>query len=396
MRKGVYKYKMQNNEEPKKQIGTKKWFYYLTLGIILIIVYKFFDNFTGIGRWLSKLIRILAPFLSGIVITFVLYLPQQGVEKFLTDKCKMKKPRILSITIVYVVVAIILFLLFRFLVPILFESITDLVEHLPDYYNSITNNQFEASWAPQVQEKVIKPIIEYIQGIDLQSLFTTERMQTYLQSVVGAAKGLASTFIAIVSSIYILARRESIVGFFDKFAKASLSEKGYYRFNRYFTNGADIFLKYISSQMLDGCVVAIIMSIALSIIKVKYAVLLGIIIGLFNLIPYFGAIVAVIAVALITILTGGWKQALITLIVTVILQQIDANVINPKITSSRLETTPLLVVFSVTVGGAYFGVAGMLIAVPVAVLIKLMCTDYIESHNAGKEIENDNKNEIEK
>ena len=387
---------MQNNEEPKKQIGTKKWFYYLTLGIILIIVYKFFDNFTGIGRWLSKLIRILAPFLSGIVITFVLYLPQQGVEKFLTDKCKMKKPRILSITIVYVVVAIILFLLFRFLVPILFESITDLVEHLPDYYNSITNNQFEASWAPQVQEKVIKPIIEYIQGIDLQSLFTTERMQTYLQSVVGAAKGLASTFIAIVSSIYILARRESIVGFFDKFAKASLSEKGYYRFNRYFTNGADIFLKYISSQMLDGCVVAIIMSIALSIIKVKYAVLLGIIIGLFNLIPYFGAIVAVIAVALITILTGGWKQALITLIVTVILQQIDANVINPKITSSRLETTPLLVVFSVTVGGAYFGVTGMLIAVPVAVLIKLMCTDYIESHNAGKEIENDNKNEIEK
>ncbi len=387
---------MQNNEEPKKQIGTKKWFYYLTLGIILIIVYKFFDNFTGIGRWLSKLIRILAPFLSGIVITFVLYLPQQGVEKFLTDKCKMKKPRILSITIVYVVVAIILFLLFRFLVPILFESITDLVEHLPDYYNSITNNQFEASWAPQVQEKVIKPIIEYIQGIDLQSLFTTERMQTYLQSVVGAAKGLASTFIAIVSSIYILARRESIVGFFDKFAKASLSEKGYYRFNRYFTNGADIFLKYISSQMLDGCVVAIIMSIALSIIKVKYAVLLGIIIGLFNLIPYFGAIVAVIAVALITILTGGWKQALITLIVTVILQQIDANVINPKITSSRLETTPLLVVFSVTVGGAYFGVAGMLIAVPVAVLIKLMCTDYIESHNAGKEIENDNKKEIEK
>lgn len=383
---------MQNNEDSKKQIGTKKWFYYLSLGIILIIVYKFFDNFTGIGRWLSKLMRILSPFLIGIVITFVLYLPQQGVEKFLKEKCKMKKPRVLSITIVYVIVAMILFLLFRFILPILFESVTDLIEHLPDYYNSITNNQFEAGWAPQIQEKVIKPIIEYIQTIDFQSLFTSEKIQTYLQSVVGAAKGLASTFIAIVSSIYILARRESIVGFFDKFAKASLSEKGYYRFNKYFTNGADIFLKYISSQMIDACVVAIIMSIALSILKVKYAVLLGIIIGVFNLVPYFGAIVAVIAVALITILTGGWKQALITLIVTVILQQIDANIINPKITSSKLATTPLLVVFSVTVGGAYFGVAGMLIAVPVAVLIKLICTDYIESHNAGKEID-DNKKE---
>ena len=383
---------MQNNEDSKKQIGTKKWFYYLSLGIILIIVYKFFDNFTGIGRWLSKLMRILSPFLIGIVITFVLYLPQQGVEKFLKEKCKMKKPRVLSITIVYVIVAMILFLLFRFILPILFESVTDLIEHLPDYYNSITNNQFEAGWAPQIKKKVIKPIIEYIQTIDFQSLFTSEKIQTYLQSVVGAAKGLASTFIAIVSSIYILARRESIVGFFDKFAKARLSEKGYYRFNKYFTNGADIFLKYISSQMIDACVVAIIMSIALSILKVKYAVLLGIIIGVFNLVPYFGAIVAVIAVALITILTGGWKQALITLIVTVILQQIDANIINPKITSSKLATTPLLVVFSVTVGGAYFGVAGMLIAVPVAVLIKLICTDYIESHNAGKEID-DNKKE---
>ena len=383
---------MQNNDEnPKKQIGTKKWFYYLSLGIILIIVYKFFDNFTGIGRWLSKLLGILAPFLVGIIITFVLYLPQQGAEKFLKQKCKMKKPRVLSITIVYIAVAIILFLLFQFLIPMLFESVNDLLSHLPDYYNSITNNQFEASWAPQVQEKVIKPIVEYLQGIDLQSLFTSERIQTYLQSAVGAAKGLASTFIAIVSSIYILARRESIIGFFDHFAKASLSEKAYYRFNRYFSNGADIFLKYISSQVLDGCVVAVVMSIALSIIKVKYAILLGIVIGVFNLVPYFGAIIAVIAVALITILTGGWKQALITLVVTVILQQIDANIINPKITSSRLETTPLLVVFSVTVGGAYFGVAGMLIAVPVAVLIKLMCNDYIESHNAGKEIERDCK-----
>lgn len=119
------------------------------------------------------------------------------------------------------------------------------------------------------------------------------------------------------------------------------------------------------------------MSIALSIMKVKYSALLGFMIGLFNLIPYFGAIAGVIIAVIITVFTGGWKQAIIMLIVVIILQQIDANIINPRITGSRLNVSPLLVIFAVTVGGAYFGVIGMFIAVPIATLIKLMLTDHI-------------------
>ena len=119
----------------------------------------------------------------------------------------------------------------------------------------------------------------------------------------------------------------------------------------------------------------------MSILKVKYAVLLGFLIGLFNIIPYFGAIVAVVVSTLITILTGGWQKALIMIVVTIIVQQIDANIINPKITGSRLNISPLLVIFAVTVGGAYFGVIGMFLAVPVAVLIKLIIEDFILSKN---------------
>ena len=118
--------------------------------------------------------------------------------------------------------------------------------------------------------------------------------------------------------------------------------------------------------------------------KVKYAILLGVLIGVFNLIPYFGAIVAVIIVALITVLTGGWRQALIMTLIIIIVQQIDANIINPRITGSKLHVSPLLIIFAVTVGGAYFGVIGMFLAVPTAVLIKLMLEDYI---NNKKELE---------
>ena len=157
-----------------------------------------------------------------------------------------------------------------------------------------------------------------------------------------------------------------------------MTENGYNKFVHYFTNGNQIFFRFISSQVIDGFIVAAITCIAMSIIGVKYSLLLGVFIGISNLIPYFGAIVGVGVSIIITLLTGGWKQAIIMAIVVVVLQQIDANIINPRITGSRLQISPLLVIFAVTIGGAYFGVIGMFIAVPIATLIKLMVQDFIE------------------
>lgn len=115
----------------------------------------------------------------------------------------------------------------------------------------------------------------------------------------------------------------------------------------------------------------------MSIIGVKYSILLGFMIGLFNLIPYFGAIVAVTVAIIITLFTGGVGQALLMAVIVIILQQIDANIINPKIIGNSLSISPLLVIFAVTVGGAYFGVLGMFIAVPVATVIKLLIEEFI-------------------
>ena len=96
------------------------------------------------------------------------------------------------------------------------------------------------------------------------------------------------------------------------------------------------------------------------------------------MIPYFGAIIAVGAAIIITIFTGGIGQAALMAVIVIILQQIDANIINPKIIGDSLSISPLLVIFAVTVGGAYFGVLGMFLAVPVFTVIKLLIEEYIE------------------
>ena len=125
------------------------------------------------------------------------------------------------------------------------------------------------------------------------------------------------------------------------------------------------------------------------ILKVKYAVLLGFIIGLFNIIPYFGAIFGIIISIIITIITGGIFQAIWMAVVVIILQQIDANIINPKILGSSLNLSPILVIFAVTIGGTYFGPLGMFLAVPIVAFIKLVLEDFIEMKNSANINNND-------
>ena len=378
----------------QSSIGTKKWFYYLSLGIILIIVYKFFDNFKGIGSWLGRFFSVLSPFLIAILISYILYQPCRTIEKFLMKHTKMKKTRGWSITITFAIVILIIVLLMRFIIPILIESINDLFSNLQNYYNAITTNELEKNWAPFIQENVIKPIVDYLQTIDFKQLFTTDKIMTYLNSLKGMGIALFNIAIAIICSIRMLYSKEKILAFIDRFAKATFTENGYYRFNKYFKRGNIIFFNFFASQFIDALVVATLMTISLAILKVKYSILLGIMIGLFNLIPYFGATIAVIIAILVTILTGGWQQALIATIVMIIVSQIDANIINPRITGSKLNTNPLLVVFALTVGGAYFGIIGMFLSVPFAVLIKEMIEDFIKNKEKQKELKEKQAEEI--
>ena len=102
------------------------------------------------------------------------------------------------------------------------------------------------------------------------------------------------------------------------------------------------------------------------------------------MIPFIGAIIATAISALITLITGGLSQAIWMLIVSIVLQQIDANIINPKIVGQSLKISPLLVLFAVTVGGAYFGILGMFLAVPVIAVIRILIDDYLNYKLAVK------------
>ena len=320
----------------KKTRTWTKWLYWFTFAIAVIIIYKTVDNLGQITNWIKNLLNILAPFALGILIAYILYIPCMKIE-FLYKKIKKvkiinKKARPLSIFTVYVIAFILIVILINFIVPPIIQSIIDLTNNLQYYYETTISKINELPEDSFWKTEVITRIMQEIQNIDIKQIINVEQLAQYAQGAISLAGNKSN----------------------------------------------EIFFRFVASQFLDAIVVGVLTSIAMSILGVKYAVLLGFMIGLFNLIPYIGAIIAVVIAGIITLLTGGISQAIWMLVIVTILQQIDANIINPKIVGNSLKINPILVILAVTVGGAYFGIIGMFLAVPIIAVIKVLIEDFIE------------------
>lgn len=358
----------------------KKWLYWFALAVAIIIVYKAFDNFGEVMGVIAKFLEIITPFLVGIFISYLFYMPCKKIEevyKKSKSKWMTKKARALSILTVYIIVLLLLVILVNFILPVVLESITDLINNIQNYYEIAMDKYNHLPEDNLLKSDVVKDAIQNIQNLDIKQYFQLEKIFEYVMNAIDAVTGIFDIFVAVIVSIYILAERVEILNSIKKLAGAVLKEKTYKNLDKYFNNSNEIFFKFIASQFLDAIIVGIMTTIAMSIMGIKFAPLLGFLIGLFNMIPYIGAIIAVAITAVITLITGGISQTIWMLIVVIVLQQIDANVINPKIIGQSLKISPLLVIFAITVGGAYFGIVGMFLAVPVIAVIRILIEDYI-------------------
>ena len=364
--------------------GSKEWKKYILIFILALIaigVYKLLDNFGDIVTWIQGLVSVLTPFIMALLLSYLFYLPCRKLEGlFNKSKVKIikKRARWISILIVYAIAILLIVLIFRFVIPNVYESIMELAGALPGYYNSAIENINNLPEDSVINKESLTSIVQGLNTIKIEDYINMEKLTEYAKGILGVAGTIFDIFVTIIVSIYLLAERTQILKFAKRLCSALFNKDIYKVIGKYFRESNEIFFRFISSQLLDGIVVGILTSIAMSALGVKFAVLLGFMIGLFNLIPYLGAIIAVVIAGIITLLTGGLTQAIWMIVVVTILQQIDANIINPKITGTSLKISPILIIFSVTVIGSYFGIIGMFLAVPIVAIIKLMILDYIK------------------
>ena len=291
----------------------------------------------------------------------------------------------------YVIVILAIILLIKVIFPLLYESLIDLAQSLPNYYNraiELLEGQPEDSiWKKIDAVSYVRKLEEIKLSENIINFTDANSIGKYINTIKSFATTIFDVFITLVVSFYLLVERSDIKSFAKNLFHSICSEKTYNKIGRYYERLNDIFYKFITAQIFDGFIVGVITGVAMAIMHVKYAGLLGFIIGLFNIIPYFGAIFAIGFSVILTIFTGGLSQALWLALVVIILQQIDANIINPKILGDSLNISKILIILSVTLFGAIFGIVGMFLAVPMIGLIKVFVFDFIEEKEKEKELE---------
>ena len=374
-----------------KKEKIRKWSYWFLLGLALIVVYMCFNNFTAVTDVIGNFLGVVAPFFVGIFIAYILYMPCRKFEMFFRKrklKLLKRRARTFSIITVYLIIVLILVVLFSVIFPVVWDSVTDFVSNIQSYYETAIDRYNSLPQNSILKSEQVNSFIDSIKHLDIREYFNFDRIMEYISSAISAVTGIVDVFVAVIVSIYVLAERGKILTFVKRFAEAIFKERTYKNLDKYYKHSNEIFFRFVASQFLDAVVVGILVTIAMTIMGIKYAPLLGFFIGLFNMIPFVGAIIAVGISAIITLITGGLSQAIWMLIVVIILQQIDANIINPKIVGKSLKISPLLVLLAVTIGGAYFGILGMFLAVPVIAIIKILIEDFVDYRLAIKKVEN--------
>lgn len=367
----------------------RRWLYWFLLGVAIIVVYKALDNFGDVVGVVTSFFDIITPFLVGIFISYLLYMPCRKIEEvYAKSKSKfiLKKSRTLGILTVYLIITILLIILINFILPVVFESVKDLINNIQSYYEITIDNYNKLPDDNILKSDMVNDTIQNIQNLDIKQYFKLDKILEYLIGAIDAITGIFDVVIAFIVSVYILAERRQILDALKKIAEAMFKERTYKNIDKYFNNSNEIFFKFIASQFLDAIIVGVMVTIAMTIMGVKYAPLLGFVIGLSNMIPCVGAIIATVIATIITLITGGLSQAIWMLIVVIILQQVDANIINPKLIGQSLKISPLLVIFAITVGGAYFGILGMFLAVPVIAVIRILVEDYVDYKTTMKKV----------
>ena len=371
------------------------WIIAFVFCVAVIAVYKTFDNFNNITQYLAKIFDAVKPFFIAFIIAYILNIPAKRMQKWLSKSKKsfIKKHTLgISIITIYVLAIMAVLAILRMLIPALYKNIMDLYNNLPNYITSFQDyiNNFE----------IIKKSSLFANGIDLYSemnkIVTSIDMSQfgkYAQGVYNMTTGLFDIFVAVIASIYMLIDKERLQKGIFRLRGIFLKEKRANSITEHAQRINDIFTNYLYSRLMCSVIMAVVCSIVLMIMNVKYALILGLFIGAMDMIPYFGSIISFVISLIVTFITGGVWKGVWTGVVLLVLQQIDGNLLGPKIMGNSLEIRPLWIIFAVTVGGALFGFMGMLFSVPVLAIIRAIMSDYFTAREMKKMSEESGNNE---
>lgn len=337
-----------------------------------------------VGSFLRKLLGALTPLVIGIILAYLFNRPVMFFERFLG---KLNIKRTLSIGILYLLIIGLVVALVNIVFPRMQESLVRLIyDDLPRYSIVINENiQQSMEWLKSFDLK-----FDYNNIQDYVSKFTN-LSSVVLDGLMGFAKsltqGVLNFVLAMILAFYVLQNKEKLINSISELIYLYGGQRVRERVITEAKEVDSILSGYISGMLIDALTVSILVITGLKLIGHNYFLLMGVSIGILNLIPYFGSLIGCTIACLLALLQGV-SEAVYTLVLLIIIQQIDGNVIQPRIVGNRVGLEPLWVITAVLMFGTFWGIPGMIIAVPFTALLKAILIRVIDKKRAAvKKIE---------
>ncbi len=346
---------------------------------ISFILFKLVNDKESL-KWVLK---VLSPFIWAFAIGYILNPMVKSIER------NFKLKRGWSILITYVIVFGIVVFVITIVTPNVIDSVGTLVSNMPNYIKQL--EKYVELNLTKIELLQDYGIISYSQSIldktlNKSSTVVDSVLNTAIIQAINVTSIVIKLLISITISIYLLKDKETLLLKIKRTVYAIFGYDKAKKIIKVAKETDDIFSKYLVGKLIDSIIIGILCFIIVSIAKIPYSLLISVIIGVTNMIPYFGPIIGAVPSVFIVLLINPIK-ALWILIIIFILQQFDGLYLGPKILGDQVGIRPFWVISAITLGGAMFGVVGMFLGVPVIAVIKMLVERYV-----GKKLDDKNIN----
>lgn len=352
----------------------------LCICAVVLLVFALFNQWTW--QVIATITKIVAPLVYGLMLAFIINYPYEFCYNRLYKKIGTKKPKmlvvrkVLSIVTTYVFLGVIIAFLVAILIPNVVDSINSFVDQLPVYLAHFsTAFTHVATWVNDtfsVDLSDTKAIEEFasklILGENASLISTSHLLNIALNSIWDFLYGLYNAVIAIIVSVYVIGTKDKLLRQTRKLTLAYVPKRFHNLIRDVKNESYNICGKFIIGKIIDSAIIGILCFIGLTLIGIDYAVLISVVVGITNIIPFFGPFIGAIPCAILLLLVDPW-DCLWFVIFILGLQQLDGNLIGPKILGDRIGISGIWVLVGVTIGGGLFGFGGMVFGVPVCAVI---------------------------